>query len=612
MKRLPILLIAVVLFASIQVGCRDENDPEYWLDYMHDRPWREKSLKTLNEIFNKAMQDSGNDYDNPEVKKLIDLMVPKLMDGFEKFTNDKFNRTEIVKLLAQMKDPRAVPVFMQGLDLDKTGDSMMFQVAANALKRQATESSVPKLLEAHKKIVAARDRRPGSPFTVPENEIEQAVISTTGIIIAKNPTSSHKDAVVKMLCDIAETSDELQELRLNMKALKEIGRIGDSASIPTLIKGIAMKGKRQPIGLGQIAFSSLQQIADRDAVAAATIQFAEGKDAAFNEFYKSEIKTDILMKNPNWYRQEGMNFLGMLNYASPKVIEFLTAELNHAEPDAIDEKASKIEGLPVNFEPDGWATMRRNWASVALANIGHKPLIDTIKERMVYKKEGKRQVLQLQAEEVVGYIRALGIMLYPADSCDIILKVSQTGDDSLRDKGFYNGSLMCGKEFLKPMEKANKKIDCDKIVEERFPDGASEDDEKQARNECDIMKKRITGYMNSVKYGLKCGSDVDCYIKTVEAKASPDKERAISTLYQIARDDQSKHDKIVDVLTKNLDNPSKAAMQASIFALDHLTPKGDKELEGQIQLVYKKLGTGNKGRARMFESFIGRLRNRAR
>ncbi|MCP4606767.1 MAG: hypothetical protein GY847_40715 [Proteobacteria bacterium] len=615
MNKLPILLLlAAVVVASLLVGCRDENDPEYWLDAMYDRPWREKALKTLNNIFNNTMQDNKNDLQNPEVKKIVDLFVPGLIKGFQEFTRDKFNRTEIIKLLAQMKDERAVGVFMTGVDLKDTADSMMFEVSANALRRLEHENAVPKLLEAHNLIVAARDRRPGAPFTKTENEIEQAVISSVSQIIIKNPGSTHTSSVVKILCNIAETSDELQELRLNMKALKALGRIGDSAAIPTLIKGIAMKGKRQPIGLGQIAFSALQQIHDRDAIVDATITFALGKDTAFNAFYAEELKTDRLMKNPNWYRQEGMNFLGMLKYSSPKVIEFLTAEINHEEPDEYDEKASKIEDLPVNFDPDGWATMRRNWGAVALAQLAHQPLLKVLKNRMVFKKQGKRKILQLQAEEAVGYVRAMGILLYPEESCGVLLNVARSGDDSMRDKCFYNASLMCDTKFKKLMNKSLKKIDCEEVVAQRFPDGASKSDLKQANNECDIMKKRISGYIARIDYGDKCGNDMDCYIKTIGDHTNPNVERAIYSLYRIARDDSSKREKVVDALTKNLNNPSKVAMQASVFALDHLTPKGGDKLVKRIQAVWKGFSRQStyKDRARLLESFIGHVRNRGR
>jgi len=614
MRRISLWLIAsIFLISGLTTGCRDENDPEDWLDLMYDRPWREQSLKRLNEIFNKSMQENGSDLQNPKVKELVDLMVPELVKGYKEFTEDKFNRLEIIKLLAQMNDERSVEIFESGIELDEATDSMMFQVSANALRRQAVESALPKLIDGHKLIVQARDRRPGAPFTNAENEIEQAFISAAGSIVVKHPTTAHKAKVVEALCQIAETPDTLQELRLNMKALKELGRIGDPAAIPTLIKGIAMKGKRQPIGLGTIATAALQQIKDRDAVVNAVIQLAKGENKDFNEYYAEERKTDPLMKNPNWYMQEGMTFLGRLRYPSKTVIDFLMAQLNHNEPDDIDKAAAGIEGLPVNFDPEGWTVMRRNWAAVALAEIAHKPLLDAIKERMVFKKDGGTKTLQLQAEEAVGYVRAMGMLQYPKESCDLLLEVARAGDDSMRDKTFYNASLMCGKEFLGDMDKALKKIDCEKIVEERFPDGASEDEMKAADNECQVMKKRIEGYIARIKFAEEC-KDIECLKKTAASHSDPNVERAIYALYRIGRDDPAKKDEVVGILSANLNNPSKVALAASIFALDTLLPEGSEKLGERIQEVYREFASQStyKDRARDLESFIGRVRNRGK
>jgi hypothetical protein len=615
MKRVPIVfLIGVFVLTSLVAGCRDEEDPEYLLDLMHDRPWREHALKNLNEIFSQTMQENGNDLENPKVKELVDIMVPGLIAGFKKFTRDKFNRTEIIKLLAQMNREESVEVFMVGLDLEDTADSGMFQVSSNALKRQAVERALPKLLDAFDKCALARDRRPGAPFTNSENEIVQAVISSTVGIVAEHPESAHKARVVEMLVMISDTSDLLQELRLNMKAMKGLGRIGDPAGVAALIRGIAMKGERQPIGLGQIAFAALQQVHDRDAVVDAIIKLAKGEDQEFNKYYEKERKTDALMKNPTWYIQQASDFLGRLNYASPKAIAFLEAELNHEEPDAVDETASKIEGLPVNFAPDGWATMRRNWAAVALAQLQHKPLLEVIKKRMTFKKEGKRKILQLQAEEAVGYIRSLGLLLYPEESCKLMLQVARAGDDSMRDKTYYNAALMCDTMFIKDMKKSHKKIDCDQIIADRFPDGATKDEEKQARNECDIMKKRIQGYMERIDFGEQCKADLDCYLKEIANHTSKNAERSIMTAYRIARDDPNQRAKVVKVLTENLNNPSKVALNASVFALDHLTPEGGDELVAKIQEVYGEFARQStyKDRARDLEAFIGHVRNRGR
>lgn len=613
MKRLIVCLLAVTFAAaSLVIGCRDENDPEYWLEQMHDRPWREHSLKTLTTIFSKTMQENGNDLKNPKVVKLIDTMVPELVKGYKAFDRDKFNRSTIIEMLAQMRDSRATEVYLMALELEESVDAKTFTVAANAVRRTGTEEALPKLLAAHKKITDARSRRPGAPFTVTENEIEQAVISATAAIVAANPTTAQRGAVVKMLCEITETPDTLQDLRLNMKAIKGLGKIADPAAVPTLVKGIAMKGKRQPVGLGQVAVAALQEIQDRDAVAEAVIKFARGEDSSFNEYYAEERKYDPLMKNPAWYVQEAMNFLGQLQYPSPRVIEFLTSELNHQEPDGIDRGAASIEGLPVELDADGWATMRRNWAAVALASLGHKPVLDVALRRMIFKKEGAKQVLDLLPEEAVGYVRALGLLQYPKESCEVLRKVALGADDSLRDKVYYNASLMCGAPFLKDMGKAVAAIDCEKILEERFPDGAEDEEKKQTLNECDILKKRIEGYMDRIKFGQECDQDITCYEKAMAEKTNPNTERAIYALYRAARDDESKRPEIIDVLVKHLDNPAMSSMQASIFALDQLIVNPDQALIKKVDKTYKGFANQSsyKDRARALEAFRGHLKAR--
>ncbi|MCP4197150.1 MAG: hypothetical protein GY762_08370 [Proteobacteria bacterium] len=605
MKKSPtILFLAGVMVAScLLVGCRDENDPDYWLDQMHKRAWREKSLKTLNEIFNKTMQENNSDLSSPAVQQVIDRMVPKLIDGFKAFKRDKFNRTEIIKLLAQMKDERAAEVFMAGLSLEEISDSMMFQVSANALGRLRFEQAIPVLIRAHEKIVASRASRDAS-FTVAENEIEQAIISATSVIVVKKPDTAYKGQIVQILCHIAETSDERQELRLNMKALKGLGRIGSSEAIPTLIKGIAMKGKRQPIALGQIAFTALQQIHDRDAVVDAIIAFGTRKDESFNTYYQQEIATDPVMQNPNWYLQQATTFVGDLNYPADKVIDFLTAELNHTEPDASDNAAADLM-LRINFPPNGWAMMRRNWAAVALAKLAYTQLADVIADRM---GSGSKP----EAEEAVGYVQAMGYLQLPDKSCNILLKTARSGDDSIRDKAYFNASLMCGSKVAKAIKRSHDKINCKRIVKRRFPRGATDEEKKQTLTECDIMKKRLMNYKSVIDYGDGCGGDMDCLIKAVDAKVDPNKERAIYSLYRIARDDETKRARVVDVLSKNLNNPNKGAMRASVFALDRLTPQGNEQLVKRIQQVYKEIQLTYKAEARMLEAFIGRVRNRAR
>ena len=126
------------------------------------------------------------------------------------------------------------------------------------------------------------------------------------------------------------------------------------------------------------------------------------------------------------------------------------------------------------------------------------------------------------------------------------------------------------------------------------------------------MKKRLDGYAQRIAFGVKCGDKIACHAKALEAKADPNKERAIYSLYRIGRDNPGKRDQVVKILIDNLDNPNKGAMQASATVLDRLTPKGNDALVKRIQEVHKKINLSYKAEARMLEAMIGRVRNRGR
>ncbi len=68
MRVAPIVsLIVAFVLTGLMTGCRDENDPEFLLEQMHDRPWRESALKNIKEMFNTTMQENGNDLANPKI-----------------------------------------------------------------------------------------------------------------------------------------------------------------------------------------------------------------------------------------------------------------------------------------------------------------------------------------------------------------------------------------------------------------------------------------------------------------------------------------------------------------------------------------------------------------
>ena len=84
--------------------------------------------------------------------------------------------------------------------------------------------------------------------------------------------------------------------------------------------------------------------------------------------------SNVNLKVPVWYIQQATDFLGTLNYASPKAVEFLMSEANHMETDDLDKKSYDNGEPDKKFTAEQWATWRRNWSVVSPAELGHKPV----------------------------------------------------------------------------------------------------------------------------------------------------------------------------------------------------------------------------------------------
>jgi hypothetical protein len=612
MKRFPnILLISAIILGCVGMfGCGDKADPMYWVDKVNDRPERENALKMISAMLSKLKQDNKDNVQAPAVREFTDKVIPPLSEIFMKIDRDPSNRQEIVKLFAQMDNPKANDVFLKGLELDDISDTQIFVISASELCKQGMVDVVPKLLVVHHKLITARKDRGDTPFTTQENEIERAVLGGIVQLIDANAAVPDKARMVQILADVADERDTVQDLQLNMRAIKGLGRIGDPKAIPVLIRGIAAQGEIQKIGLGPFAVVSLQEILDRDAVVEAIINFGRGKDAEFNHYFEEELKTDPMLSVPVWPIQQSVEFLGNLNYSSPKVIEYLTTELNHREPDHIDELAAEKGQGEQKFDAPTWTMWRRNWAAVSLAQLGYKPVMDFIKEAIEFEKGGQ---LKTSVEETTGLVRAMGYLQDARNSCPILGALVKSGVSAARDKIYYYTGLMCGKEALSIMEDNYKKTDCVKLIA-GFPPEASDEEKSKAKNDCETLKSRNKDYIGWINFTTGCGSDLNCFLKTIADRTSPNLEPAIYAAFRLAKGDDAKSAQVVEALMKNLDIPLPQIMEANIFALDRLTPNGNKALVKRAEEVYRgfSVQAAYKDRARQLEAFVGHVKARTK
>ncbi|HTQ06643.1 MAG TPA: hypothetical protein VMI54_22460, partial [Polyangiaceae bacterium] len=64
-------LTAAVLVTPALVGCKDESQPEYWVEKLDDPSWRAKSVTRLVQFYEDTVSRKNNDAKAPEVLDLV-------------------------------------------------------------------------------------------------------------------------------------------------------------------------------------------------------------------------------------------------------------------------------------------------------------------------------------------------------------------------------------------------------------------------------------------------------------------------------------------------------------------------------------------------------------
>lgn len=108
----------VVATSTVLVGCEDENEPPYWLGKLDDPKWRPAAVKRLTQFLDDALTRAEGNMEDPQVVALKDQLVGPLtqtyVDGYGDL--DTKTRVNLIKLLADFKDERAVPALKKAFE----------------------------------------------------------------------------------------------------------------------------------------------------------------------------------------------------------------------------------------------------------------------------------------------------------------------------------------------------------------------------------------------------------------------------------------------------------------------------------------------------------------
>ena len=96
---------AVSASSVLLVGCKDESQPDYWVEKLNEASWRSRSVTRLSQFFEDASSKAKGDNNDPKVQELLNKIVDPLTKTYvDKYAElDTKTRVALIKLLAAFR-----------------------------------------------------------------------------------------------------------------------------------------------------------------------------------------------------------------------------------------------------------------------------------------------------------------------------------------------------------------------------------------------------------------------------------------------------------------------------------------------------------------------------
>lgn len=110
--------VSVIATSMVVSGCKDENQPDYWVDKLSDRPWQSKAVARLEQFFEDTFSRANKDVNAPEMKALADKVIDPLTKTYTESYADLDDKTRegLVKLIAAFRDKRGEPALKKAFE----------------------------------------------------------------------------------------------------------------------------------------------------------------------------------------------------------------------------------------------------------------------------------------------------------------------------------------------------------------------------------------------------------------------------------------------------------------------------------------------------------------
>ena len=136
---------------ALLTACADENDPQTWVKRLDDPAQRPAAIKRLSQFFDDALTKANKDRDDPAVKGLLDQIVEPMAKQYTAGTLDDKTRKDLIKFLADTRDPRSAPALAKAFneyEPGKNDEDVKFAAQAVRGMAEAGKLSDQNLIDA--------------------------------------------------------------------------------------------------------------------------------------------------------------------------------------------------------------------------------------------------------------------------------------------------------------------------------------------------------------------------------------------------------------------------------------------------------------------------------
>jgi hypothetical protein len=249
-----------------------ESDPRTWTARLEDPAQRALAVERLAKSFDDAMASSHapppGKRDDENVRKLVDLIVEPLARAYDNGGLDEESRKGLMRLLADMGDPRAAWAFAKAFrtfEPGKTDDDLKSAAQGTTRLAQAGHANDPRLVAAlWDCFVGFTPSRSGRSINA-TRDLQNAVM------VVKDPSYGAK--AVELLAvpvldpkDPAEGLDKIQFWQLT--AVRLIGELKFTPGVKPLVRALMTPEKRDLAGPLRLALTKMPKESERVLIAA--------------------------------------------------------------------------------------------------------------------------------------------------------------------------------------------------------------------------------------------------------------------------------------------------------------------------------------------------------